>query len=306
MNEVNPPEKEVFQLASELTMSFSCPQLTLLTPKETPKKSCLRLLDDLAKEFSSLLAPIRHRFFFVLKPPEIRLRLPVRQDTSASISCLDDWRAAALRRGLLVSSHWSTHHPELFQFGGPVAYPVAEKHFISESEVFLKHRGILYPNSRLTATEDLLSNLLVIVVADLLARLTEDSWEAWDCVARMAYSRGMLSDLEQATHPDPRSQSAIFLEWARNPKDAFAGVDPSYNECYTDFAIVNASTAKRLRQISESISFGIRNMAATLALFMLNRSLTDMLEQKNIFIHLSQLLNPAKHIRLSRTAMEAN
>jgi hypothetical protein len=121
----------------------------------------------------------------------------------------------------------------------------------------------------------------------------------------MAYSRGMLGDLEQVTHPDPRSQSAILLEWTRNPQDAFAGTDSSFKECYNDFARVNANTAKRLHQIPESISFGIRNMAATLALFMLNRSQTTMSDQKAIFIRLSQLFNPAKHIRLSRPAREA-
>jgi thiopeptide-type bacteriocin biosynthesis protein len=297
--------EELGEITQDLMMSVSCPQLTLLvTSKNNTETACIRLLDDLAREVNAV-NNIGLRYFFVLKLPEIRLRLPSRQDARASIAQLDDWREAATRRGVLAYSQWRHHQPELFQFGGPTAYPIAEEHFSFESNLFLKHRSIFYLTNSLNETENLRLHLLAIIIADLLARLTDDSWEAWDCIARMAYSRGILSDIEQATHLAPRERSTILLEWTQTPQNAFAEIYPDYNECYIDFASINAGTAERILQIHDSISFGIRNMAASLALFTLNRGLTTMSDQKTILVLLSQLFNPTKHIPFHRLKMEA-
>jgi thiopeptide-type bacteriocin biosynthesis protein len=120
------------------------------------------------------------RFFFMNKPPGMRLRFETTLETSPAEarSVVESWLlgqpgVARLERSIYLA--------EAYQFGGRMGADVAHDFHAADSLRALQvahreQRGIA------SASPEILS---LLVVCDLVRRMTDDSWEAWDVWKRM-------------------------------------------------------------------------------------------------------------------------
>lgn len=272
----------------------SCHQLTLLFPLSRERESLHHLFASLSErqKHQLLIDP----FFFVIKNSEIRLRFPSSRQFQQTITEWKDWCNQLSRDGIIESSRWSNHFPELFQFGGLEAYNIVQDHFIAESLILAKYYNIIYPIESHGSVNINRLDLITVDVADLFVRLTDDSWEAWDCVARYAYVRDMLSDIERTDLSHTPSPSSPISRWINSPIEAFSGLSADFQACYFALGSANEKTSARLRSVEQKVNFGLRNLAVVLAIYLLNRAKTNHLQQSKMLLALSTILNPVKHI----------
>lgn len=115
------------------------------------------------------------RFFFMHKPPGMRLRF---ETSPLTLQTMESW---LLRQPAVAKVERSIYLAEEFQFGGAMGANVAHDFHAADSLLALKaidreHRGVI------SASAEVLS---LLIVSDLVRRMTDDAWEAWDLWKRM-------------------------------------------------------------------------------------------------------------------------
>jgi thiopeptide-type bacteriocin biosynthesis protein len=125
-------------------------------------------------------------FFFMRKPPGVRLRFSFRgprDDAMREVeACLD-----GLAR-LKVIGRWfpSVYEPETFKFGGPEAMEAVHAHFFGDSTAWWRWEGL-----RREADTSIAPRLLSLsVLNDLFERFLEGPEEVWDVWCRVAVLHG--------------------------------------------------------------------------------------------------------------------
>jgi thiopeptide-type bacteriocin biosynthesis protein len=121
------------------------------------------------------------RFFFMGKPPGMRLRF----ETSPATPLADMRQLVSswlLRQPAVARLEPSIYLAESFQFGGALGVDVAHDYHTADSLLALQ---ATYREQRgtISASTEILS---LLIVCDLVRRMTDDSWEAWDLWKRMA------------------------------------------------------------------------------------------------------------------------
>ena len=124
---------------------------------------------------------IVRRFFFVGKPPGMRVRF----ETSPATPLAEARRVVSswlLRQPAVARLEPSIYLAEAFQFGGALGVDVAHDYHAADSLLALQ---ATYREQRgtISASTEILS---LLIVCDLVRRMTDDSWEAWDLWKRMA------------------------------------------------------------------------------------------------------------------------
>lgn len=122
-------------------------------------------------------------FFFMRKPPDLRLRfgLPQGVDPSAVTKDLLAPFAQLRQRGFVSAFFESIYEPEVRQFGGPRAMDAIHLWFDADTRAWLGQDALAAKG------ENQIDPAVISLAAinDLFARTLEDHGEIWDCWANL-------------------------------------------------------------------------------------------------------------------------
>lgn len=191
-----------------------------------------------------------HGWFFMRKPPDLRLRLRLVADAAPALEELDRLLGAAAAAGWLRPDHfWSDYHAEQARFGGAAAMELVHAHFHADSTLWLERdqRGA---GAGAHETEALLAALL----DDLFARCAPAAAAGWQRLAALTGAAGPATG-------DPLRPAALA--------DAALGAGRAGD----DYADCNARLAAGLGALAGRGELALPpiEVAASLALFCLNR-----------------------------------
>ncbi|HVQ97031.1 MAG TPA: thiopeptide-type bacteriocin biosynthesis protein [Mycobacteriales bacterium] len=165
------------------------------------------LCAELGTAARGLLAAGATNFFFMRKPPGLRVRLAGPPDLAAALrSHVDSWRSD----GLLAEVVPSGYEPEEHLFGGPVSMRYVHRLFTVDSLAWLDHAarsgGLPAWAFSLRLIRALLDGLEIVGWEDL---------DVWDRLRRQAYR----------TLPAPVTGTAAYAAAAEGVRAAWAGAD---------------------------------------------------------------------------------
>jgi thiopeptide-type bacteriocin biosynthesis protein len=121
-------------------------------------------------------------FFFVRKPPGVRLRFSVDASRERLVAAIDDWVAEMTRHRHVVSHVSAIYEPEEYRFGGPAGMAVAHRLWSDDSKLVLEYE-CLSPARRGSVSR---AALWALSVNELLRGALDDTAEAWDVWCRLA------------------------------------------------------------------------------------------------------------------------
>jgi len=125
-------------------------------------------------------------FFFMRKPPGLRLRFHGADPITTLEPVLVAWLQDAEARNLLRSFRFATYAPEVFLFGGPVGMAIAHDHFDRESRLVIRYEALLEAG----AVDLPRGRLSLALLHDLFVRFAEDQSELWDIWQRLWHAHG--------------------------------------------------------------------------------------------------------------------
>jgi hypothetical protein len=165
------------------------------------------LCAELGTAARGLLAAGATNFFFMRKPPGLRVRLAGTPDLAAALrSHVDSWRSD----GLVVDVAPSVYEPEEHLFGGPVSMRYVHRLFTVDSLAWLDHAA--RPGGPPAWAFSL---RLIRALLDGLEIVGWEDLDVWDRLRRQAFR----------TLPAPVTGTAAYAAAAEGVRAAWAGTD---------------------------------------------------------------------------------
>jgi len=196
-------------------------------------------------------------FFFMRKPPGIRLRFALRapqEDTAREIeACV----MKLVKRKFVTRFYRSVYEPETFKFGGPEAVAAVHAHFFADSTAWWRWEQLRY-----AAATNIDSKLLsVCVLNDLFAQCLDGPEEVWDVWCRIATLHGASVVSDGPATPPIRIEHLID-EVTRNEQIILR-----------NYRTHNRAIARKLAAISSNgkLIFGKRLVLPQIAIYHWNR-----------------------------------
>jgi thiopeptide-type bacteriocin biosynthesis protein len=179
------------------------------------------------------------RFYFMQKPPGIRLRIESGQpDLTRTV--VERWLRA---RMWLHPAREVVYEPESYQFGGAVGMDIAHTHFHSDSLAALQimeWEGL----GKLTAGKEVLASLCTF---DLARRASSDPWEMWDLWRGLELT-GRLADAPESTV----AVCARTVEpWLRRKRECLAALTAHERALVQTYGRANARPVRALRAAAD-------------------------------------------------------
>lgn len=157
-------------------------------------------------------ADLIRRFFFMNKPPGMRLRFETSPSRPATtmLQAIEAWLQ---RQPAVAKVERSIYLAEEFQFGGAMGANVAHDFHAADSLLALRandrdQRGVI------SASMEILS---LLIVSDLVRRMTDDAWEAWDLWKRMEMTGrrpkagpALAREMAELVHPFVAASDAVL------------------------------------------------------------------------------------------------
>lgn len=222
------------------------------------------------------------RFFFVRKPPDLRLRF-LGPDPERDLAPEIGKRLALLKRRGHVTRHFrSVYEPEIRQFGGPEATDRVHAHFDCDTRGWLAFDGLEAAGKRTVPPE----TLTLAVMNDLfLATLgcPSEVWDVWENVVRAA---GVA---EGATPAIP----AFGLD------EILAGLDPAQARIARAYQRGNGLLARGLQRAWNRgrLECGLRAILPFVAMFHFNRHGFDGARYGPLVRAMARAWNPKRGLR---------
>jgi len=231
------------------------------------------------------------RFYFLHKPPGLRIRFRVRceqllpeverfLDEKATQNCLEAW-------------HHRFYETESYRFGGETGMDIAHEFFTAESLAVLGYLRIcLQGNTRLSRQQFSLRLLL-----ELFERVVEGRWELWDiwCKMQLVERVATVSPevLAAARLEAERSGSPIAL-LLRNRDELLATASADERELLERYRPEADHIAGRLRWAREhgKLLYGLRSILPSWVVFHWNRMGFSIAEQRSMCLIMIHLLGP--------------
>jgi thiopeptide-type bacteriocin biosynthesis protein len=126
------------------------------------------------------------QFFFMRKPPGLRLRFSGAHALARLEPALVTWLEDAEQRNLIRSFRFARYEPEVFLFGGPTGIAIAHDQFDRDSRLAIRYEVMLES----AATDVSRDQLSLALMNDLFARFVEDRAELWDIWQRIFSAHG--------------------------------------------------------------------------------------------------------------------
>jgi thiopeptide-type bacteriocin biosynthesis protein len=232
------------------------------------------------------------RFFFMAKPPGLRLRFRGRMLERTLGPALQRLLERERQAGRLAGYEPGIYDMETYQFGGQVGLEIAHE-FATYDSV-----AILDLLSHRTAA-DLLPLLSLTVLNDLAKRLCEDGWELWDAWRSLELAQRSLS-------PDAVASPAVsasfeeqreLVEQSLSRPDVIQGQLPArIRRVVVSYFDNNARVAERLAAAARSgeLLYGVRKIFPFYVVFHWNRWLISREMQLTLTYFMQRLLDPKR------------
>jgi protein-L-isoaspartate(D-aspartate) O-methyltransferase len=204
-------------------------------------------------------------FFFLQKPPGLRLRFYGENLGSRLEPELATWLAAAERGNDIRGYRFCVYEAETFRFGGLAGMAIAHHLFDHDSQATLQYET-LSQDSRLGLSRDLFS---LFQVNDLLAHSLEDRAEIWDVWQNLAHTLG-ASD----AHNSISAQKCVRVSEAITLAPAFKDkLSSEATELLDRVTQDNERVAQQLRDIVSAgrLKVGLRAWLRAAIVFHWNR-----------------------------------
>ena len=197
-------------------------------------------------------ASLFHRFFFMRKPPGLRLRWQGPEVHDILQPQLKAWLAGLEEVGVIRSFSFPPYQPEVDRFGGPVGMDIAHEHFDEDSAIALAYEA-LDDRRRGEVSRHVIS---AAICSDLFRRALNDRQEiagAWTDLASDA--RDLLIWLGRQV---PQEESNTERLKADLVKSAVALADPFWAALSPDVAAL----VRRAIRANERTAAGVRMAGA--------------------------------------------
>jgi thiopeptide-type bacteriocin biosynthesis protein len=129
------------------------------------------------------------QFFFVRKPPGLRLRFRSKNSQADFLNALDVWLGLMVQKNRVVHFQSVTYESEVRRFGGNEGMAIAHQHWSDDTETILDYECIP-SGSRGTIPR---TALWVTLVNHLFRETLDDSAEIWDVWCRLNEAFAELS-----------------------------------------------------------------------------------------------------------------
>lgn len=238
------------------------------------------------------------RFFFMRKPPGLRLRFQA-GGSKSSVAALERRIAAMLaraERARLIRHHdRDVYEAETYQFGGEVGLDLCHEQFDYDSIAAIELLR-LGARDRLTAEPAALSILLLV---DLIRKVVPDEWEHWDVWCNMRLTRR----LPAASREERRAQARL-LEANREVLERFVfrshaairDLGAAERRIVERYFVRSSRFAKRLNDAARraQLLYGVRKILPFVIIFHWNRFGLDQRLQSLLSFAMTRLLDPKR------------
>jgi thiopeptide-type bacteriocin biosynthesis protein len=182
-----------------------------------------------------------HRFWYVRKPPGLRLRFEAAPDRGFQ-AVLASWLIEAEHRNAIRGFRFTTYEPEAYRFGGMAGMETAHSLFDVKATLALHY----YSKSAVPVSALQLS---FATTADLLNRCLDDPAEIWDVWCRLSdalsSTREVINDSEISVREFLIGRASLCEILAEDWQPVLRQVDATHARVATDLrALAGAGTLK--------------------------------------------------------------
>lgn len=220
-------------------------------------------------------------FFFMRKPPDVRLRFFVPDSEAKLLTELETILSRLKQDGFVRYFFPSVYEPEIFQFGGNDAMNLVHAYFDADSMAWISLDRIAISGKRMISTE----TLVLAVMNDLFFRTLECPYEVWDVWCNLESLIPASQEMSQAKE--------IFFVDSLSPH-------ASKEEAYIlqDYVDANHKLSMGLQQVwsNGKLQYGLRAILPFIAKFHFNRHGLDAERQAVLIGAMKQAWNPKKNL----------
>jgi thiopeptide-type bacteriocin biosynthesis protein len=235
-------------------------------------------------------------FFFMHKPPGMRLRFRMRPTTRAALADVVASETTRWREnGLIDHVESAVYEPESLLFGGPQAMPFVHALFTVDSLLWLDYHASDLGDAAIRSPSWLVS---LAVLRTVFAGLDITGWEdlgVWDCVRRAAGRQ--LGDAKASTPLYDEVAGQLRNVWSRR-EDLAGGLDPASQAIVARHEAALQTGAARWRSgyfLDPRASLGPRTAAAFYVVFHWNRAALTQAQQALLAESLAERMNADGH-----------
>jgi thiopeptide-type bacteriocin biosynthesis protein len=233
------------------------------------------------------------RFFYMWKPPGVRLRFCVPRPTAGFERELTALLSGARRARLITRHEYGLYDAETYQFGGEAGIDLYHRHATIDSIAVLRLKDLLH---RGRAEADA-SSLSLVLLSSVFSQVTGDAWELWDVWSNMRLTGRSfeLTAEQRAIAREQMKQNQVVLRRAVLAPDAFvAGLSKEERQIVADYRRGHAKWAAGVKQAirRRQLLFGIRKVLPFYAIFHWNRFGFPGYLQSTLTYFMQELLSP--------------
>jgi thiopeptide-type bacteriocin biosynthesis protein len=206
------------------------------------------------------------QFFFIRKPPGLRLRFKTYSHIKDFDARLSQWLSDMTDNGAILTHVASIYEPEEHRFGGQIGMDIAHRNWTSDSAIVIKYECLNWSNRGSVPRV----GLWVAFVNDLLQKTLDDKAEMWDVWCKLAKATSDLTSVDESVVEHYKSMARNLFEL---PKGFWALLTSSTRSILAGARESNNSTARALKKASATgmLTRGLRSWLCSNALFQANR-----------------------------------
>jgi len=200
------------------------------------------------------------RFWFVRKPPGLRLRFQEPRGAAGFEATLSRWLVEAERRNDIRGFRFTTYEPESHRFGGDAGMDVA--HMLFDAAAALPLQFYAHGSAPLSALE-----FSVATTSDLLSRCLDDRAEVWDVWCRLG------EVIPAAKGVEPGQETKTLDKYLAGLQPLFSVLDNSWASLLDDIERAHDCVARDLRALASAgaLKVGLRAWLVAATTFDWNR-----------------------------------
>jgi thiopeptide-type bacteriocin biosynthesis protein len=253
--------------------------LALPARADAHAESMRRIFEDMFPVVESLKRrKLLRCFFFMRKPPGVRLRFALRAPRKEAVGEIESCLHGLMRRGVIGKWFPSVYEPETFKFGGSEAIEAVHAYFFADSTAWWRWEKLQF-RVQTSMGSKLLS---ACVLNDLFARFLDGPEEVWDVWCRVAALHGACVVREG------QAAAAIRIE------DLINRVTPEEQRIFRTYSSCNETMARRFREIHArgKLLYGNRLVLPHIGLYHWNRYGFTPEERASIFTAMVRAWSP--------------
>ena len=237
------------------------------------------------------------RFFFLNKPPGLRLRF--RASLGDLLPELSSWLDEQRKEGEITSWSRGVYEAEVHQFGGELGLDIAHAFFTAESIAVMGYRRLQLDDAETFSSPD----FSLFLLNDFFQRVVEDRWELWDLWCNMALTERVPTfqgaDLDRAVALADAARGHI-LELLDDRGPFLERISDAGRALLVEYQNQTRPIAERLRAARDegALLYGLRQILPFWVIFHWNRMGFAIEHQQRLVFMILRALDPKRTVTL--------